>query len=107
MSFVPVGTHGEGPSWTSSDLSTFTARPLAQVDSPLPDAIPWLLLKEFSESGAGEFSDIAIVQRVNTAGGKAPATGCDATTVNTLARVPYSADYYFYADSASDGGTGG
>ena len=102
MSFVPAGSHGMGPSWTSSDLSMITARALAQVDSPLPDAIPWLLLKEFSTSGAGEFSDVSIIQRLNTAGGKAPATGCDATSVDTVARVPYSADYYFFADFASD-----
>jgi hypothetical protein len=44
----------------------------------------------------GLFSEIAFVQRVNTWGGVAPTTGCDASTVNTLIRVPYSADYYFY-----------
>ena len=53
----------------------------------------------------GEFSDIAVVQRLNTAGGKAPTTGCDATTVDTQTRVPYSADYYFYVSvDAADGG---
>src|SRR4029077_11754754 len=44
QNYVPVGSHGEGPSWTSSDGSSLTAKLLAQVDSPLPDAIPWLLL---------------------------------------------------------------
>jgi hypothetical protein len=108
MSYGPVGMHGMGPSWTSSDGSSLTAKELARADSPLPDAIPWLLLKEFSTSGAGEFSDVAIVQRVNTAGGKAPETVCDATTVDTLTRVFYSADYYFYVSvDAPDGGAGG
>jgi hypothetical protein len=103
MSFVPAGLHGIGPSWTSGDGSIVTARALAQVNSPLVDAIPWLLLEEVSTSGAGEFSDVSIIQRLNTAGGKAPpATGCDATTVNTMTRIPYAADYYFFADFGSD-----
>jgi hypothetical protein len=51
---------------------------------------------------SGVFTDVAIVLRLNTAGGRAPASGCDATTVNTGTRVPYSADYYFYKDF--DGG---
>ena len=69
---------------------------IARADAPQADAIPWLLLKELSTTGPGLFSDIAFVQRVNTWGGVAPATGCDASTVDTLIRVPYSADYYFY-----------
>jgi hypothetical protein len=106
MNFVPVASHGAGPSWTSTDGSLVTARELARADSPLPDAIPWLLLKELSTSGAGVFSNIAVVQRLNTAGGKAPTTGCDETTANTKIRVPYAADYYFFvtSDAAVDGG---
>jgi len=96
MTFTPVAMHGAGPSWTSSDGSSVVGAQIARVDAPLVDAIPWLLLKEVSTTGPGLFSDIAFVQRVNTWGGVAPATGCDASTVNTLIRVPYSADYYFY-----------
>lgn len=44
---------------------------------------------------------------LNTAGGEAPATGCDATTVDTETRVPYSADYYFYVSkNVRDGAAG-
>jgi hypothetical protein len=96
MTFAPVGMHGAGPSWTSSDGSSVVAPQIARADAPQADAIPWLLLKELSTTGPGVFSEIAFVQRVNTWGGVAPATGCDASTVNTLIRVPYSADYYFY-----------
>ena len=32
----------------------------------------------------------------NTAGGVAPAAGCDASHVGTAVQVPFSADYYFY-----------
>jgi hypothetical protein len=96
MTFAPVGSHGAGPSWTASDGSSVVAPQIARVDAPQAGAIPWLLLKELSTTGPGLFSEIAFVQRVNTWGGVAPATGCDASTANTLVRVPYSADYYFY-----------
>ena len=106
MNFVPAGLHGMGPSWTSGDGSMVSARALAQVNSPLPDAIPWLLLMQTSTSGAGEFSDVTIIQRLNTAGGKAPpASACDASNVNTITRVPYSADYYFFTTDGIDAST--
>jgi hypothetical protein len=56
------------------------------------------MLKEFAVSGAGVFTDISIVQRLNTAGGAPPASGCDEASVNAQTRVPYSADYYFFKD---------
>ena len=96
MNFAPVAMHGAGPSWTASDGSSVVAPEIARVDAPRADAVPWLLLKEQSTTGPGVFSEIAFVQRINTSGGVAPTTGCDASTVNTLLRVPYSADYYFY-----------
>ena len=108
MNFTPVALHGAGPSWTSTDGSVVVAPEIARVDAPRADAIPWLLLKEQSTTGLGVFSQVAFVQRVNTSGGVAPTTGCDASTVNTLVRVPYSADYYFYVSiNQPDGGAGG
>jgi hypothetical protein len=104
--FAQVGTHGAGPHWTSLDGSTVNGVKVQQ-DSTYQDAIPWLLLQGSSTSGSGVFTDITYVQRLNTAGGKAPATGCDATAVNTDTRVGYSADYYFYTSGASDGGATG
>ena len=101
-----VGTHGAGPHWTSIDGSTVNGTKLQQA-SPSSDAIPWLLLKASSTSGDGVFTNVSYVQRLNTAGGNAPSTGCDATTVNTETRVNYSADYYFFVASVSDGGTSG
>lgn len=105
--FAPVGTHGAGPHWTSTDGSVVNGTKLQQADSPSADAIPWLLLKAASTSGSGVFTDISYVQRLNTAGGKAPSTGCDQTTVNTDTRVNYAADYYFFTSGGSDGGTNG
>jgi hypothetical protein len=71
------------------------AREIARVASPR-GAIPWQLLEELSVSGTGVFSDVAFVQRIDTAGGVAPPSGCDATTVNTETRVPDAADDSFY-----------
>jgi hypothetical protein len=108
MSFTPVAMHGAGPSWTSTDGSVVVAHEIARVDAARPDSIPWLLLKEVSTTGPGVFSDVAFVQRINTWGGLAPTTGCDASTVDTLVRVPYSADYYFYVSiNQPDAGAGG
>jgi hypothetical protein len=55
-----------------------------------------LLLRAKSSSGRGIFGRTVSVQRLNTSGGKAPASGCDQTQIGKEARVPYSADYYFY-----------
>jgi hypothetical protein len=37
------------------------------------------------------------IQRVNTAGGLAPSSGCsDPARIGTQALVPYTTDYFFY-----------
>jgi hypothetical protein len=41
-------------------------------------------------------TDVTFIHRLETAGGKAPATGCDASHVGETARVDYTATYYFY-----------
>jgi hypothetical protein len=96
-----IGTHGAGPSWTSSDGSMAVGMKVAQVVAPQADAIPWLLLRITTTSGAGAFSDISYVQRLNTVGGQAPASGCDATTAGMDTRASYTADYYFYTGGAA------
>ena len=96
-----VGTHGAGPKWTANDGSVAIAKKLADSPSPLPDAIPWLLLRVSSTSGAGALSDVGYVQRLGTTGGKAPLTGCDATAAGKELRVDYTAEYYFYAGGAT------
>jgi hypothetical protein len=42
------------------------------------------------------FGSVTFIQRVNTVGGSAPATGCDATAQGTQLRVPYTASYLFF-----------
>ena len=93
----PFGKHFAGPSWEASDGSRVTGKAVANVASPDGDAIPWLLVNIVSHEGSGLLSRATSIQRVNTRGGKAPAGGCDASEVGKEVRVPYSADYLFYA----------
>jgi len=91
-----VGSHFVGPTWESFDGSTVRGQKLAaaKVD---PTAIPWLLLQAVSYGPTdGRMDAVTYIQRLNTVGGLAPAGGCDATTVGNVARVGYSATYYFY-----------
>jgi hypothetical protein len=101
-----VGTHFAGPTWLSTDGSDVVGARVASVDAPLADAIPWLLLKATSHMGSGVFMDVTYIHRLNTTKGKAPATGCDAASVNAETRVDYTADYWFYKGGAvtPDGG---
>src|SRR2546425_489608 len=44
----------------------------------------------------GIFAGVTSIQRVNTSGGVAPATGCSADAAGAEARVAFTADFYFY-----------
>jgi uncharacterized protein DUF3455 len=90
-----VGTHYAGPTWQAIDGSSVRAvrRAGVTVDTA---SIPWLLLDVVSHEGQGRFADFTSIQRLDTAGGLAPTSGCDATSVGTMVRVPYLADYFFY-----------
>src|SRR5216683_753156 len=92
----PFGKHFAGPSWEASDGSRVTGKPDPNPPSPDPDSIPWLLVNILSHDGSGVLSRATTIQRLNTKGGKAPASGCDASHVGQEVRVPYSADYRFY-----------
>lgn len=93
----PVGKHFAGPSWEAADGSRVTGKAAANAPSPDPDSIPWLLVNVVSHEGSGVLSNATHIQRLNTKGGKAPASGCDAAHANQELRVPYSADYLFFA----------
>ena|ERR1700686_2204169 len=93
----PFGKHFGGPSWEANDGSRVTGKAVANAPSPDADSIPWLLLNVVSHDGSGVLSRATIIQRLNTKGGKAPASGCDASHAGQEVRVPYSADYLFYA----------
>ena len=93
----PFGKHFAGPSWEANDGSRVTGKAVANVPSPDADSIPWLLVNIVGHEGNGVLSQAATIQRINTKGGKAPATGCDASHAGQELRVPYTADYVFYA----------
>jgi hypothetical protein len=93
----PFGKHFAGPSWEASDGSRVTGKAVANAPSPDADSIPWLLVNIVNHEGTGVLSRATSVQRINTKGGKAPASGCDAAHAGQEVRVPYSADYLFYA----------
>lgn len=89
----PVGIHYAGPTWEANDGSKVMAARLADC-TPFRGAIPWLRLGTTSTSGEGKFARVTYIQRVNTIGGTAPAQA--GAFVGDEARVPYTAEYYFY-----------
>jgi hypothetical protein len=53
-----------------------------------------LLLKQVNTEGAGIFSKVTFIQRVNTTGGLAPSS--PGTVDGETKESPYTAEYYFY-----------
>ena len=88
-----VAIHFAGPTWESNSGSKVVGAPVKAV-TVNPDAIPWVLLRAARTEGPGIFADISFIQRVNTTGGKAPSQ--NGAFVGQVARVPYTADYFFY-----------
>jgi Protein of unknown function (DUF3455) len=93
----PLGKHYAGPTWEALDGSKVVGEVKAKTDAPGGAAVPWLLLKAKSTSGAGLFAKVTSVQRVDTVGGAAPPTGCDAQHVGAKHSAGYKATYYFYS----------
>src|SRR5262249_49849243 len=90
-----IGHHYAGPTWDLTDGSHIVGSVLVKSAAPSPTAIPWLLLKVVTNGGTGKLATAKYVHRLNTAGGVAPAAGCDAGSAGTQARIDYNADYYF------------
>lgn len=91
-----IGKHYAGPTWESTDGSSVTGEVKARDQGPTPFAIPWLLLSAKATAGAGVFSTTKSIQRLQTVGGVAPTVQCSAANAKQVARVPYTATYYFY-----------
>ena len=90
-----VGTHYAGPTWESNSGSKVVARRVQNTGcTPDANAIPWLKLEKVSTDGPGIFDGVTFIQRVNTTGGNAPAA--PGTFVGQEAKIPYTAQYYFY-----------
>jgi hypothetical protein len=60
-------------------------------------SVPWLLLSVDGRGGTSPLADAHCVQRVRTSGGIAPGAACDASRMGAREKVPYAADYFFYA----------
>jgi hypothetical protein len=95
-----VAIHFAGPTWQSHSGSKVVGAlpPIAVIVDP--DAIPWLRLDAKTAKGPGIFARTTFIQRVNTAGGKAPLA--NGIVVGQVARVPYTADYFFYRQTTTD-----
>ncbi len=100
------------PAWQARDTSTVWARvfPLSQPSfDPAfvrENSVPWLLLEKVGvqegPTGGDLLTRTTFIQRVNTSGGLAPATGCSQSAdVGKKAFVPYTADYFFFTDLSS------
>jgi hypothetical protein len=94
---MKIGRHYAGPQWEGIDGSKVLGAVKARADAPVAGAIPWLLLGTHSVGPEGAFSHVSSIRRVNTAGGLAPGEPCSAAQAGKLARVPYTADYYFFS----------
>src|SRR5262245_9649336 len=90
-----VGTHGAGPTWTAGDGGVLRGTKVAAADAPDADAVPWLLLATKAENG-GRFADVTHIQRVDTWGGRAPAT--PPAQAGETRQVRYEATYVFLGD---------
>jgi hypothetical protein len=88
-----VGIHFGGPTWQSNSGSKVVGTVIDHC-TPDPGAIPWLLLGAASTEGPGIFDHVTYLQRMNTVGGNAPTVPGDFP--GQMARVPYTADYFFY-----------
>jgi hypothetical protein len=94
------------PTWQHSrDTSSVWAQAIAtSTDTAAyvaPGAVPWLLLqwvgRQDGPRGGDTLSATTYIQRLNTVGGVAPATGCvGAADVGKRSLVSYEADYFFY-----------
>jgi len=89
-----IGRHYGGPTWESEDGSRVVGEVVQRAQAT--GAIPWLLLRVKSSEGAGALASAKYIHRIDTVGGVAPDTGCDATHAGADLRVIYSANYDFY-----------
>jgi hypothetical protein len=100
-----VGSHYAGPTWEALDGSRVVGTVVARDDGPDPTAIAWLLLSAKMRAGNGRLDDVQSIQRVYTAGGKAPDTACTKEHDGELARTPYTATYLFYGSAPEPAAT--
>jgi hypothetical protein len=84
------------PAWETASGSRVVGIRTVPPVSVNSDSIPWLILSADPNNtiGPGVLERTTYIQRVNTAGGLAPAS--PPTQLGEEARVPYTAEYFFY-----------
>jgi hypothetical protein len=87
-----VGTHFGGPTWLTNSGSRVVGTVTGRC-TPDANSIPWVRLDAVAD-GPGVFANTTLIHRLNTVGGNAPTA--PGSVVGEEARVPYTADYYFY-----------
>jgi len=111
LSVNPLETATARPTWQHSrDTSAVWALPIASSTDPAfvaPGAIPWLLLRMVGTAegpgGGDTLTKTTFIQRINTLGGTAPATGCSLVgDIGKREFVYYEADYVFYREKDDD-----
>jgi len=88
-----VATHFAGPSWQSNSGSKVVGTVVNRCTVD-PASIQWLSLTGVT-TGEGIFASANFIQRLNTVGGNSPSTA--GSVIGQEARIPYTADYLFYA----------
>ena len=92
-----IGEHSTGPTWKLKDGSEVTAKAVAQVESLDEDSVPWLRLEVMNNAKKGALTNVTMIQRVHTHGGKPGNDPCDESHKDSETKSKYTADYYFFA----------
>jgi len=96
-----IGKHyfnaANNPTWETSDGAKVSGTKVQQANATDSNAIPWLLLKTTTPDATGMFKSTAFIQRLFTAGGKAPANA-DKSQLGKTVEVSYTAEYLFYSE---------
>ena len=92
-----VGTQSAGPTWQLSPADSMFGQnfnPPRMAPSPDPESIDWLLMMlQTGKIASGVFANVSYVQRIDTHGGKPPAT--PPVSADQTINVGYTAIYRF------------
>lgn len=90
-----IGKYYGGPTWEAVDGSKVTGKQVA-IAPASPGNIPLQLVKADPAMGNGAMTGVTYIQRLDTKGGVAPSSACNAAAAGTKQQVGYQAKYVFY-----------
>ncbi|MBS0657149.1 MAG: DUF3455 domain-containing protein [Verrucomicrobia bacterium] len=90
------GKHYAGPTFEAADGSKIVGKITNKAPAPNAADLDWVLVETNSTGGPGALAKVVLIRRLNTKGGKAPATA-EASDVGKEKVVPYSTTYECYA----------